>query len=27
MWDDEDFDDMAEVLVESLEKVLADNGY
>jgi len=27
MWDDEDFDDMADVLVESLEKVLADNGY
>jgi len=27
MWDDEDFDDMANVLVESVEKVLADNGY
>lgn len=27
MWDDEDFDDMANVLVESLEKVLADHGY
>ena len=27
MWDDEDFDDMANVLVESIEKVLADNGY
>lgn len=27
MWDDEDFDDMANVLVESLQKVLDDNGY
>lgn len=27
MWDDEDFDDMADVLVESVEKVLADHGY
>lgn len=27
MWDDEDFDDMANVLIESLEKVLEDNGY
>jgi dTDP-4-amino-4,6-dideoxygalactose transaminase len=27
MWDDKDFDDMADVLVESLEKVLADHGY
>jgi len=26
MWDDEDFVDMANVLVESLEKVLADAG-
>jgi dTDP-4-amino-4,6-dideoxygalactose transaminase len=26
MWDDEDFDDMANVLVECLEKVLADNN-
>ena len=26
MWDDEDFDDMANVLVESLEKVLEDAG-
>ena len=26
MWDDEDFDDMANVLVESLEQVLADAG-
>lgn len=27
LWDDEDFDDMANVLVESAEKVLADHGY
>ena len=27
MWDDEDFDDMANVMVESLEKVVANNGY
>ena len=27
MWDDEDFEDMANVLVESLEKVVADHGY
>jgi dTDP-4-amino-4,6-dideoxygalactose transaminase len=27
MWDDEDFEDMADVLVESVERVLADNGY
>jgi len=27
MWDDEDFEDMANVMVESIEKVLADNGY
>jgi len=26
MWDDEDFEDMANVLVESMEKVLADAG-
>lgn len=26
MWDDEDFDDMANVLVESMEKVLADHN-
>jgi len=26
MWDDEDFDDMANVLIESLEKVLEDAG-
>ena len=27
MWDDEDFEDMANVLIESMEKVLADNGF
>jgi dTDP-4-amino-4,6-dideoxygalactose transaminase len=27
MWDDEDFEDMANVIVESLKKVLADHGY
>jgi dTDP-4-amino-4,6-dideoxygalactose transaminase len=27
MWDDEDFDDMADVIVESLGKVLSDHGY
>lgn len=26
-WDDEDFDDMENVIVESMEKVLADNGF
>ena len=26
MWDDEDFEDMADVLVESIEKVVADHG-
>lgn len=26
MWDDEDFDDMANVLIESMEKVLEDNN-
>ena len=26
MWDDEDFEDMANVIVESVEKVLADAG-
>lgn len=26
MWDDEDFDDMANVLIESCEKVLTDAG-
>lgn len=27
MWDDEDFDDVADVLVESVAKVLADSGF
>jgi hypothetical protein len=27
MWDDEDFDDMADVIIESLEKVLTDHGF
>lgn len=27
IWDDEDFDDMADVLVESIEKVVADHGH
>jgi dTDP-4-amino-4,6-dideoxygalactose transaminase len=27
MWDDEDFDDMANVLVECCEKVLSENGF
>jgi hypothetical protein len=26
MWEDEDFDDMAYVIVESVEKVLSDHG-
>jgi len=26
MWDDEDFEDMANVLAESIEKVLEDAG-